>query len=171
MRGSLERFWFALALCALLGAPLRASATDEERFIDRLGGHFGVAVPIVTFADGDATTIDEFTMIAFPMGVSVKNALGPLAFDLEVVPSVAEGHDVDATIHPGFIYGGRYGAVGLRAAFEIDNNAFGFTPLIARPFRIGESLNLFLELDVPVRFPAGSVGTVVGVATHLGIAF
>jgi hypothetical protein len=90
---------------------------------------------------------------------------------MEVVPSVSEGHEVDATIHPGLIYPGRFLAVGMRAAFELDSNAYGFTALLAKPFRIGESLNLFVELDIPVRFPQGPVGSVVGVATHVGIGF
>jgi hypothetical protein len=90
---------------------------------------------------------------------------------MELVPSVAEGHDVDLTIHPGLIYPGKFAAVGLRAAFEVDSNAYGFTALLARPIQIGEFVTLFIELDVPVRFPAGPVGSVVGVATHVGVAF
>ena len=161
----------ATAAFVLIGAPTPASATEEESFIDRLGGHIGVAVPLVSVADGDATTVAESTTIALPMGLTIQRAVGPLAFDMEVVPAVSEGHEVDVVIHPGLIYPGRLAAVGMRAAFEVDSNAYGFTALIARPIWIGESLNLFVELDVPVRFPPGPVGSVVGVATHVGIGF
>lgn len=176
MRSPWGRSLAAIALVAIVlgvpfGAPPPASAASEESFVNRLGGHFGVAVPLVSFADGDATTIGEFSAVAFPMGISVSNAVGPLVFDMELVPAVTEGHNVDLTIHPGLIYPGRFGAVGMRAAFEVDNDAYGFTALVARPFRIGEAFNFFIELDVPVRFPKGKVGTVVGIATHIGIAF
>jgi hypothetical protein len=161
----------AVTACVLLGAPQLAAATEEESFVDRLGGHIGVAVPLVTVADGDATSVADSTTVAIPMGLTILRAVGPLAFDMEVVPAVSEGHEVDVTLHPGLIYPGRFAAFGMRAAFEVDSNAYGFTALIARPLWIGESLNLFVELDVPVRFPPGPVGSVVGVATHVGIGF
>lgn len=172
MRTSWNRSLAGIVLGVVLGASRFASAeAEEESFVDRLGGHFGVAIPIVSVADGHATTVDEYTVIAVPMGIGLRNAVGPLAFDMELVPSVAEGHDVDVTIHPGLIYPGKFAAVGLRAAFEVDSNAYGFTALLARPIQIGELGSFFIELDVPVRFPPGPVGSVVGVATHVGIAF
>jgi hypothetical protein len=169
--GSARQRLLVVTALVLFGAPTPASATEEDSFIDRLGGHIGVAVPLVSVADGDATTVAESTTIALPMGLTIQRAVGPLAFDMEVVPAISEGHEVDVTLHPGLIYPGRLAAVGMRAAFEVDSNAYGFTALIARPIWIGESLNLFVELDVPVRFPPGPVGSVVGVATHVGIGF
>jgi hypothetical protein len=161
-----------IAAATLLAAP--AIAGTEEGGADpggRLGGHLGVAVPIVTWTDGDRTDVSDETVVAIPMGVTVKRAMGPLAFDMELVPAVSEHNDVSLTIHPGLILPTRLGALGMRAAFDTENDALGFTPLVAVPFSLGELGNFFIELDVPVRFPKGPVDEVVAIATHFGIAF
>ena len=54
---------------------------------DRLGGHFGMLVPLVTRAGGETTTIGDQFKIGFPMGITVKTA-DTWAFDLELVPGV-----------------------------------------------------------------------------------
>lgn len=44
-------------------------------------------------------------------------------------------------------------AVGVRAAYEANNNdAYGFTPLVSRSFKINDKLNHFIEFDFPVRW-------------------
>jgi hypothetical protein len=43
--------------------------------------------------------------------------------------------------------------VGMRAAFDINQNSVGFTPLVHKNFPLpGSRFSWFLEGDVPVRF-------------------
>lgn len=146
-------------------------ALAEEGSEDRLGGHIGLVFPWTVIQDGDSTEIWDTFSMGIPMGITVKNVLGPVAFDMELVPEIDEHNNVDVTIHPGLIYPTSLGAFGLRAAFVVDGDAVGFTPLFARPlFQVSESSSVFLELDLPVRFPKGD-DTVVAIATHVGISF
>jgi hypothetical protein len=163
-----------LAAACAAAAPLTAApalAGEESGAGSRVGGHIGVAVPIVTWTDGDRTDVSDDTVVAVPMGITVHRATGPLAFDMELVPAVDEDSAVSVTIHPGLILPTRHAALGLRAAFDTENDALGFTPLVAIPFSVGELGNLFVEIDAPVRFPRGPVDTVYAIATHVGIAF
>jgi hypothetical protein len=174
-----ETLWIrsrGLAAAYLLASSLPAAPAlaGEGDAGGRIGGHIGVAVPIVTWIDdGDGTEVSdvsEDTVVAVPMGITIHRAAGPLAFDMELVPAVTEDDDVSVTIHPGLVLPLERVALGLRAAFDTENDALGFTPLVAVPFSIGE-LNLFVELDAPVRFPDGPVDATYAIATHLGIAF
>jgi len=152
-----------------LGVTPAAVAEDGES--DRLGGHIGVVFPWTVITDDGSTELWDFFQMGVPMGITVKNVFGEVAFDMELVPSIDEDDNVDVTIHPGLIYPTKLGAFGLRVAFVVDGDAIGFTPLFARPvLQLSENSSLFLELDLPVRFPDQGE-TSVGIATHVGISF
>ena len=159
-----------LALMAALAVPTRAQAQD------RLGGHFGAVVPLVTHASGDTTTIGDDFKIGFPMGVTVKTS-DKWAFDLELVPVIQNDPlFVSLTVHPGVIRALSHGyAAGLRMAFDVNDASWGFTPLVNRGFAVpGHSYKLFIEGVVPIRFqetPAGDNRTSIGFAVHTGIGF
>ena len=155
------------ALCAL-PSPLAAA--------NAVGGHFGLVVPMVTWADGGTTTVSDDFKIGFPTGITVKKTGTPWAFDLELVPLIQDQPlHVDLTVHPGILYdlGGAW-TTGVRAAFDVNQASWGFTPLIAKGFPQGNDTALFAELDLPVRFQedaAGKSDTAVTLAVHLGWAF
>jgi hypothetical protein len=144
---------------------------------NQVGGHFGFVVPIVTSVDGESTTVSDDFKIGFPMGISVKRSGSRMAFDLELVPLVDDTArtSVSLTVHPGLVWdlGHRF-AGGVRAAFDINQASWGFTPLIAYGFPQANGSTLFTELDLPVRFQddaAGDSNTAVTAAIHLGWAF
>ncbi|HLG14782.1 MAG TPA: hypothetical protein VJH03_09820 [Blastocatellia bacterium] len=159
------------ALLALLALPGKAVAQNS------VGGHIGVAFPLVTHAGGRTTTISDNFVAAFPMGISIKREGSKMAFDLELVPAVhSSPRNVTLTVHPGVVWDlGHNWAGGVRAAFDVDSASWGFTPLVARSFPIAGHKNnkFFIEFDLPVRFqkPAGNNITAVTFAIHFGTAF
>jgi hypothetical protein len=146
-----------------------------------LGGHIGFVLPLVTDSSGNVTNLGDAPAVGFPVGITVKGS-GPMAFDFEFVPQYnATGtRQTTLTLHPGLIYGLGHGwAVGLRAAFVVDQPTVGFTPLVNKSFPIkhrngGLLKAYFVEADLPVRFsrPVGAPATnAVTFAMHFGVAF
>jgi hypothetical protein len=145
-----------------------------------LGGHIGFVLPLVTRSGGQTTSLADQPAVGFPVGITVKGS-GRTAFDLEFVPQYnATGQRLTTlTIHPGLIYSLGHGyAVGLRAAFVVDNPTVGFTPLVNKSWPIKHNNSLFkayfVEADLPVRFnrPVGAPATnAVTFAMHFGVAF
>jgi hypothetical protein len=162
------------AIAALLvcnPSPLQAQ--------DSIGGHIGFVLPLVTRADGQTTTLSDNFSIGFPVGITVKSN-GPLAFDMELVPSIqASPRVISVTIHPGLLYGlGKGYTVGMRVAFVADSSEFGFTPLLNKSWPIkgadGFFKAYFVEADLPVRFnrpPVGPATDPVTFAMHFGLGF
>jgi hypothetical protein len=146
-----------------------------------LGGHIGFVLPLVTQSGGQTTSLADAPAVGFPVGITIKGS-GRTAFDLEFVPEYnATGQRLTTlTVHPGLIYSLGHGyAVGLRAAFAVDNSTVGFTPLVNKSWPIkhkngGLFKAYFVEADLPVRFnrPVGAPATnAVTFATHFGVAF
>lgn len=158
-----------LALASLLALPALGRADDK------VGAHFGFVLPLVTRANGENTTISDEFKIGFPTGITVKPG-GRFAFDLELVPLIHSGSkNVDLTVHPGVLYDlGHRWTGGLRAAFDVNQRSWGFTPLINLGFPQPNGTTLFAELDLPVRFQRNAADqgqTAVTAAVHLGWAF
>jgi len=145
-----------------------------------LGGHIGFVLPLVTQSGGQTTSLADAPAVGFPVGITVKGS-GRTAFDLEFVPQYnATGQQLTTlTVHPGLIYSLGHGyAVGLRAAFVVDNPTVGFTPLVNKSWPIKHNNSLFksyfVEADLPVRFsrPVGAPATnAVTFAMHFGVSF
>lgn len=144
---------------------------------DRLGGHIGFVLPLVTHAGGNTTSLTDNFGIGFPMGITVHGS-GKVAFDLELVPFIQDKpRSVNLTIHPGLLYGLSNGfTVGTRLAFDVNSSQFGFTPLLNKSWKIenGFFKAYFMEADLPVRFnrPANGPATYpVTFAVHFGVGF
>ena len=147
---------------------------------DRIGGHFGVVFPLIARTEGETTTIADDFVIGFPVGITVRpNA--SWAFDLELVPNVQNDPvDVALTVHPGVLRDlGSSWTAGLRVAFEVNGDAWGFTPLLNKGFPVGNHA-FFIEADVPIRFHRvespffdrpDETSTSIGFAVHVGIGF
>ena len=164
IRAAHKMIFLSAALFLIAGS---ASNAQEKK----IGGHFGFVVPLLTEVDGETITVDDDFVIGFPMGIGIKLS-DRVTFDFELVPVVQDSpQEIDLVIHPGVIFSVGSFAVGVRAAFEVDSNAWGFTPLIAKGWPIkGSSLNYFVELDFPIRFRTDDE-TAVGIAFHSGISF
>ena len=164
-----------LALAQEVSAPQAQAAEGPT-----LGGHIGFVLPLVTQSGGQTTSLADAPAVGFPVGITVKGS-GRTAFDLEFVPQYnATGSRLTTlTIHPGLIYGlGHNWAVGLRAAFVVDQSTVGFTPLVNKSFPIKNKHGLFkayfVEADLPVRFsrPVNTPATnAVTFAMHFGVSF
>lgn len=154
----------------LAGSVSRASAED------RLGGHFGLVIPLITWSDGTTTTVGDDFKIGFPTGITVKKT-DKVAFDFELVPVIQNAPlSVSLTVHPGVIFSLDHSlAAGVRMAFDVKEASWGFTPLLSRSFPVsGGACALFAELDVPIRFQENAAGksvTAVTIAAHFGIGF
>src|SRR6185295_5711541 len=107
-------------ILAFLSVPHVAAAQD------RLGGHFGAVIPLVSHGSGDTTTIADDFVIGFPMGITVKTS-DKWAFDLELVPVIQNDQlNVSLTVHPGIIRALSNGyAAGLRMAFDVNQPSWG----------------------------------------------
>jgi hypothetical protein len=157
----------------------QAQAQTQEEKGPTLGGHIGFVLPLVTDSSGNVTSLADAPAVGFPTGITVKGS-GRTAFDLEFVPQYNSTgtRQTTLTIHPGLIYGlGHNWAVGLRAAFVVNQPTVGFTPLVNKSFPIknrGLFKAYFVEADLPVRFnrPVGAPATnAVTFAMHFGLAF
>ena len=162
----------------LLAAMAVSKAADAQ---DTLSGHVGVAFPLVshTSANGVSTTstINDSFNIVFPFGIGVRPPESPVVFDAEFVPEVHPANrSVTLLVHPGVIKPlPKHWAVGLRAAWEVNQSSLGFTALVNKSFPLpGFKTRWFVEGDLPVRFSQQSNGvnaTSVGFNIHLGLAF
>jgi hypothetical protein len=130
---------------------------------------------------GTTTIGDNFNFL-IPIGVGVQPKGWPEILDFEFDPEVTpRTRTVTLLVHPGVILPLANGwAVGMRAAFEINQNSIGFTPLVNKSFPVaGHNFKWFVEGDLPLRFnrvnnvapnpPTDS--TSVAFVVHLGIAF
>jgi hypothetical protein len=158
----------------------QVSRVPQPQKSPTLGGHIGFVLPLVTQSGGQTTSLADAPAVGFPIGITIKGS-GPMAFDFEFVPQYnATGtRQTTLTIHPGLIYGlGHNWAVGLRAAFVVDQPTVGFTPLVNHSWPIKHKNSLFkayfVEADLPVRFsrPVNAPATnAVTFATHFGVSF
>jgi hypothetical protein len=172
----MRRAWIALAVLATTLAGRVALAQEGPT----LGGHIGFVLPLVTHSGGRTINdlADQFS-IGFPVGITVKGS-GRTSFDFELVPSIntTRPRTTSLTIHPGLVWslGHGFGA-GIRAAFDVNNSSWGFTPLVNHSWPIenhGLFKAYFVEADLPVRFnrPVGGPMTdPVTFAMHFGLAF
>jgi len=165
---TIRRSTFAalVAICTFFAGTAQAQ--------DRLGGHFGMLLPLVSHEAGATTTIADDTVTGFPMGITVKTN-SRVAFDLELVPVVQnEPLHVSLTLHPGILTPvSERTTAGVRMAFDVTQASWGFTPLVNRTLtRVGAG-QLFAEMVVPVRFRevGGERYVSVGLGAHFGIGF
>lgn len=144
----------------------------------KIGGHFGAVHPLVTFSEGQSTSIADNYVIGFPAGITVKFDRR-LAFDVEFVPFIDNGRMNELLFHPGILLdlGGGF-TLGNRLAFETSSTAYGFTPLLNKAFNLGENGNFFTKLVLPVRFgekilESGMTDnfSAFTIGLHTGIAF
>ena len=177
----------AVALAALIPAPAHAQdpaapapvvaasgappASSGPRMV---GGHVGAAVPVVSFHSTGKTTqtpSDQFT-IAVPIGVSVHVApLWVVDFEVVVASNVKPWGGTGLTIDPGVVYVGAPVALGLRAKFDVSENAnFGLIPLVHKGIvDIGQA-NWFVEAAFPMTATRGA-GYALAAVAHTGFAF
>jgi len=138
--------------------PAKAAAPEFPRGA-RVGGHFGLALPIAAF-DNDGTTAigRDFVQVGVTPGITVKLD-GHWAVDFEFIAfsrwdlkPVDKSHTL-IVVDPGVVYNFGPVAAGLRLAVQVGEGFplnFGIVPIVVVPFKISSKASYFLELDLPV---------------------
>ena len=163
--------WMKVA-CSL-GVGLAAAAMSSSALADGagVGGHVGLATPLVTVSKKTTTIGDEFTLLT-PIGVTVKPG-GKLAVDFEVVVAnpISKPGNTGLVVDPGIVYNWGSFATGLRLAFKINNiTNVGLIPLINVPLADLGGAGWFVEAAFPTFISSELDDTPVGapapVTTH-----
>ncbi|HEY2744711.1 MAG TPA: hypothetical protein VGL86_08815 [Polyangia bacterium] len=155
--------------------PAKAAAPEFPSW-PRVGGHFGLALPIVAF-DNDGTTVigRDFAQVGITPGITIKIA-ERWAVDFEFIgfgrwdlTKPARSHTI-FVVDPGVVYNFGPVAAGLRLATQIGEGVplnFGLVPIVVVPFKVTSKLSYFLELDLPVfvTAKAGAPATALTPAT------
>jgi hypothetical protein len=175
-RGSTGAVALAAALWGL-GAWATPARADEPVPVapppaaKNIGGHIGVATPVVTVAT-KTTTIGDNVTIVDPIGVTVK--VSPrVAVDFEVVvatPLRPKGGTTALTVDPGVIFDLGVAAAGLRVAWQIgEAGNIGLIPLINKGLvHMGPS-TWFVEAAFPTFYMDQKVA--FNVVLHTGVGF
>lgn len=173
-----------LACCISMGAlaglaPAEARA-DGPGLHPGIGGHVGVAIPLV-FIKSDSQTIgDQFTM-AFPIGIGFKiSEKAAIDFETVVANPIKPRGTTGFTVDPGIVYDTGAFVLGLRIGWDV-NAATNFKaiPLIHKAVAdLGGGANWFVEAAFPVTlsFSSGNAGAnnndaELDIVFHTGVGF
>jgi hypothetical protein len=136
----------------------------------KVGGHLGVAVPLVTVSDETTTVADAF-VLAHPIGIGFGIA-ERLALDFEMVVAnpIDPTGNTGLTVDPGLVYDAGPVALGLRVAFNIGAPAnVGLIPLVNRGLVNLGSATWFVEAAFPTFYSEHEVA--FNVVAHTGFGF
>ncbi len=154
-----------------------AEVKENSKFA---GYHIGVVQIIFAHNNGETVFFDRTSIysVGFPFGLTF-NTSGKIKIDLEVVPFINpyiysdKAYEIHLLYHPGILYPLSNGwTLGLRAAFEIGQGQFGFTPLINKSFKRDKGAMFFFEIVAPGRFgPEKTSGYTQLGGIHFGFSF
>lgn len=143
-------------------APPAKAAQPGFPGAPRVGGHFGLALPIAAFDnDGTSAIGRDFVQVGVTPGITVK-LTDCWAIDFEFIafsrwdlnrPGVPDKSHTIFVADPGVVYNFGPVAAGLRLAVQIGEGVplnFGVVPIAVVPFKISRRVSYFLELDLPV---------------------
>jgi hypothetical protein len=153
--------------------PAKAAAPQ----FPSIGGHFGLALPVVAFNNDGTTAIGrDFVQVGVTPGVTIKLS-GCWAVDLEFIafsrwdrnpPGTPDKSHTIFVADPGVVYNfGRF-AAGLRLAVQVGQDVplnFGIVPIIVVPFKVTPKVSYFIELDLPVFVSASAASPATAVAS------
>lgn len=152
-------------------AVTTVDAGDSDSY-PRLGGHLGLAVPLVTFADPVTGIGADYTRLGLVVGVNFA-ITERLSIDLEFVAySDFWGATTisNLVVDPGVIYAFDFLSVGLRTAVHVvQPQNWGFIPIIVKAFPITDVVKIYVELDFPIFI--NEQGIAMTIQPQAGIAF
>jgi len=144
-------FLLVLAPCVAHAEEPPAPASSPNK----IGGHLGLALPLVTFSKETTTLGKDFVNIGIAPGVTVKLS-DRWAIDYEFIAfnNFKSGHHGNAlVVDPGLVYTPGPVNLGLRVATRLTDLAnVGLVPIINKGFKIDDKVAFFVELDLPLFF-------------------
>jgi hypothetical protein len=162
-----------LSIIGFLGvtAVCQLGHAQEAPASTKVGGHIGVALPLVSVSSKTTTIADNVTILD-PIGVSVK--MSPhLVIDFETVvstPVKPAGGSNGLVVDPGVVYDWGVVATGLRAAWQIGQPAnFGLIPLVNKGLVDLGRCTWFVEGAFPTFYSDHKV--TFNVVLHTGVGF
>jgi hypothetical protein len=132
-----------------------ASSGDAraEGAYPRIGGHVGVAVPVLTLAKDSTVVGKDFATVGVTPGITV-HLDDDWAVDFEFIAFNELKNTPAATtliVDPGIVRKFDGFAMGLRVATQIGAPTnIGVVPIVVVPFKVSEHVSYFLEADVPL---------------------
>ena len=159
---------------ALVGGVMlwTSNAAAQERSV---GGHVGVALPLVWRSEDKTTTMAEEFAISVPVGVILRKNTG-LPIDIGVAPTLLHNGRVTFSASVNAVRGiGRGFSAVMGVLVDVSDPAWGFAATLDKVLlRMQGGAVLVGDLSVPVLFYTDSQGagyTSVGLAMHVGVAF
>lgn len=138
----------ALATIALVGRSAHAEGTYP-----RVGGHVGMAVPVLTLAKNSTVVGADFVTVGLTPGITV-HLDDRWAVDFEFIAFNELKNTPAATtfvVDPGIVRKFDGFAAGLRVATQVGAPTnIGVVPIVVVPFKISEHLSYFVEGDLPL---------------------
>jgi hypothetical protein len=192
MRKTVLACGFSMGLLAIL-APTAARADEQApppepaaapSLHPGVGGHLGIATPLVTVTSDNTTTISDQFTLAFPIGIGFP-LTDKLAIDFETIvgnPIHPRG-TTSFTVDPGVVYNLGTVVIGLRIKWDVQAATnVGLIPLIHKGVAdLGHGANWFVEAAFPtsLSFSGPAAGTTgadkttfsFNVVFHTGIGF
>ncbi len=157
-------------LLAALGLSLASWASPAAAQEKPVGGHVGVAVPLVTLADPVTSISDQFTLL-HPIGIGFKTSQHVIVdFETVVANPVDPAGTTGLVVDPGIIYDWGGVATGARVAFQIGNRAnIGLIPLVNVGLVDLGGAKWFVEAAFPIFYVPKDVSLTI--VAHTGVGF
>jgi hypothetical protein len=156
-----------VAAVAVFASAVAAQAAE-------IGGHVGIAIPLMRVGSGVQGVGSNFLTVASPLGLTVKLD-ERLAIDFETTiatPLRPLGGRTSLTVDPGVVYNWGSFATGLRLAVPIGAApTLGLIPLINKGFKLSGSSAWFVEAAFPMFPPSATESANLSAVLHTGIAF
>lgn len=154
----------------MLVCTARAQAQDPAPPARKIGGHVGVATPLLTISKETTTIADNFTLLD-PIGIGFS--IAPhwnLDFETVVATPLHPTGTTGLVVDPGVVYDWGALATGLRIAFQINAPAnVGLIPLVNKGLvPIGDA-TWFVEAAFPTFYSEHQL--TFNAVLHTGVGF
>jgi hypothetical protein len=135
-----------------------------------VGGHIGVATPLVTIAGETTTIADQFTLLN-PIGIGFKVSENLIVdFEVVVATAVDPGGLTGLVVDPGLIYSWGQVAAGVRLAWQINADSnFGLIPLVNYGLVDFGGAGWFVEAAFPTFYQNEDIA--FNIVLHTGVGF